>query len=113
LIQRSILILVRSYISYPITLLHREKYSTGGYLPYLIFNVLVQSNIFSVHQYKREFLERENIRNKVWELHKEGWGFTKIHRYLKSNGFEKILQITKPNSLYIFIIYSHQKKVYF
>ncbi len=69
-------------------LFNGEKYSTGGYLTYLIFNVLVQSNIFSVHQYKREFLERENIRNKVWELHKEGWGFTKIHRYLKNNGFE-------------------------
>lgn len=69
-------------------LLYSEKNITGGYSPYLTFNVLVQSNIFSVHQYKCEYPERESIRNKVWELHKEGWGYTKIHRYLKKNGFE-------------------------
>ena len=63
-----------------------EKYITGGYTPYLTFNILVQSNIFSVHQYKREYPEREIIRTKVWKLHKEGWGYTKIHRYLKNNG---------------------------
>jgi len=65
-----------------------EKHITGGYSTYLTFNVLVQSYIFSVHQFKREYPEREIIRKKVWELHKEGWGYTKIHRYLKNNGFE-------------------------
>ena len=70
------------------SLLHREKHITGGYTAYLTFNILVQSNIFSVHQYKREYPERESVRIKVWELHKEGWGYTKIHRYLKKNGFE-------------------------
>ena len=71
-----------------ITLLHCKKHITGGYNPYLTFNVLIQSNIFSVHQYKREYPERESIRIKVWELHKEGWGYTKIHRYLKKSGYE-------------------------
>jgi len=61
-------------------LLYSEKNITGGYSPYLTFNVLVQSNIFSVHQYKCEYPERESIRNKVWELHKEGWGYTKIKK---------------------------------
>ena len=69
-------------------LLYSEKHITGGYTPHLTFNILVQSNIFSVHQYKREYPERESVRIKVWELHKEGWGYTKIHRYLKKNGFE-------------------------
>ena len=72
----------------PFNLLHCEKHITGGYTPHLTFNILVQSNIFSVHQYKREYPERESVRIKVWELHKEGWGYTKIHRYLKKNGFE-------------------------
>ena len=69
-------------------LLHCEKHITGGYTPYLTFNVLIQSNIFSVHQYKREYPERREVREKVWKLHKEGWGYTKIHRYLKNNKFE-------------------------
>ena len=69
-------------------LLHSEKHVTGGYTPYLTFKVLVQSNIFSVHQYKREYPERREVREKVWKLHKEGWGYTKIHRYLKNNKFE-------------------------
>ncbi len=68
--------------------LHGEKHITGGYTPYLTFNVLIQSNIFSVHQYKRDYPERYKIREKVWELHKEGWGYTKIHRYLKNNDYE-------------------------
>ena len=71
-----------------VTLLHGEKHITGGYTPYLTFNVLIQSNIFSVHQYKRDYPERYKIREKVWELHKEGWGYTKIHRYLKNNDYE-------------------------
>ena len=69
-------------------LLYSKKHITGGYTPYLTFNVLIQSNLFSVHQYKRDYPERFKIREKVWELHKEGWGYTKIHRYLKDNGFE-------------------------
>lgn len=42
----------------------------------------------NVHQYKRDYPERYKIREKVWELHKEGWGYTKIHRYLKNNDYE-------------------------
>ena len=79
----------RWVIKYPLSYsFHSEKHITGGYTPHLTFNILVQSNIFSVHQYKREYPERESVRIKVWELHKEGWGYTKIHRYLKKNGFE-------------------------
>jgi len=76
---------LKNYLFY---LLYGEKHITGGYTPYLTFNVLIQSNIFSVHQYKREYPERCEVREKVWKLHKEGWGYTKIHRYLKNNGFE-------------------------
>ena len=28
------------------------------------------------------------VLNKVWELHNEGWGYTKIHRYLGENNFK-------------------------
>ena len=28
------------------------------------------------------------MRDKVWELHNKGWGYTKIHRYLLENNFE-------------------------
>jgi len=85
---RTLRLSCRGYNFEHITLLDCEKHITGGYSPYLTFNVLIQSNIFSVHQFKREYPEREVIRKKVWELHKDGWGYTKIHRYLKNNGFQ-------------------------
>jgi hypothetical protein len=48
----------------------------------------LSSTKFSVHQYTRTYPERKEIRDKVWELHKEGWGYTKIHQYLQKNGYE-------------------------
>ena len=31
---------------------------------------------------------RENLHNTIMKLHNEGWGYTKIHKYLRENGFQ-------------------------
>ena len=55
---------------------------------YLLYKYLVPHHNLLVHQYKRTYPQRKEIRDKVWELHQEGWGYTKIHHYLIKNGYE-------------------------
>ena len=31
---------------------------------------------------------RENLHNTIMKLHEQGWGYTKIHRHLRENGFQ-------------------------
>ena len=70
------------------SLLHCDTLIYGGWIPHLTFTFNLTSTKFSVHQYTRTYPERKEIRDKVWELHKDGWGYTKIHQYLQKNGYE-------------------------
>ena len=38
--------------------------------------------------YSVDISHRENLHNTIMKLHNEGWGYTKIHKYLRENGFE-------------------------
>ena len=38
--------------------------------------------------YSVDISQRENLHKTIMKLHNEGWGYTKIHRYLRENGFE-------------------------
>jgi len=38
--------------------------------------------------YSVDISHRENLHKTIMKLHNEGWGYTKIHRYLRENGFE-------------------------
>ena len=60
----------------------------GNYLPFLVFEHIITTHHFNPTQYYRKYQHRKIIRDKVWELHNKGWGYTKIHRHLIENGFE-------------------------
>ena len=60
----------------------------GGWRPYLTFKFVVVSHQFSTTPYLYHFPKQKLRNNKIWELYNEGWGFTKIHRYMKENGYQ-------------------------
>ena len=60
----------------------------GGWKPYLTFDFVLITHQFNPTPYFRTYQDRKTIRDKVWELHKLGWGYTKIHHYLVDNGYE-------------------------
>ena len=58
-------------------------------LPYLVFDYSVSLNKFSPSPYfYKNISDRKELHDKVWELHSEGWGYTKIHQYLIKNDYE-------------------------
>ena len=59
-----------------------------GWKLYLTFDFVVVSHQFNPTPYFIEHKDRKEIQGKVWELHKSGWGYTKIHQYLTKNGYE-------------------------
>ena len=59
-----------------------------GWRPYLTFDFVVVSHQFNPTPYFRTYQDRKLIQDKVWELHKLGWGYTKIHHYLVKNGYK-------------------------
>ena len=72
-------------------LLHRDTINNRGwgtYLPFLVFEHIITTHQFNPTQYYRKYHDRKLIRDKVWELHNKGWGYTKIHHYLVDNGYE-------------------------
>jgi len=69
-------------------LLYCDKLIYGGWVPHLTFTFTIVTIKLSIHQYRRTYSERKEVRDKVWELHKKGWGYTKIHKYLINNGYE-------------------------
>jgi hypothetical protein len=60
----------------------------GCWKPYLTFKFVVVSHQFSTTPYLYHFPKQKLRNNKIWELYNEGWGFTKIHRYMKENGYQ-------------------------
>ena len=70
------------------TLFDGDTLDNQGWKPYLTFDFVVISHQFNPSPYFRTYQDRKTIRDKVWELHKLGWGYTKIHHYLVDNGYE-------------------------
>ena len=58
--------------------------------PHLIFDYVITSHQFNPTPYFTKQLSDNRIKtqNKVRELHNQGLGYTKIHRYLRENGYE-------------------------
>ena len=77
--------LKKYYITY---LLYRDTLICGGWKPYLTFDFVLITHQFNPTPYFRTYQDRKTIRDKVWKLHKLGWGYTKIHHYLVDNGYE-------------------------
>ena len=75
----------------PYCLFHRDTINNRGwenYLPFLVFEHIITTHHFNPTQYYRKYHDRKLIRDKVWELHNKGWGYTKIHTYLVEKGFQ-------------------------
>jgi site-specific DNA recombinase len=57
--------------------------------PYLVFDFYVSLNKFSPSQYfSKDISERKELHDKIWELHSNGMGYTKIHQYLIQNHYK-------------------------
>ena len=59
-----------------------------GWKPYLTFNFVLVTHQFNPTPYFTTNQDRRVIRDKVWKLHKLGWGYTKIHHYLVDNNYD-------------------------
>ena len=54
-----------------------------------MFDYSVSLNKFSPSPYfSKDISDRKELHDKVWELHSQGWGYTKIHQYLIKNDYE-------------------------
>ena len=60
----------------------------GGWKPYLFIDFILVSHQFNPTPYFTTNKDRKSIQEKVWELHNEGWEYTKIHTYLIENGYK-------------------------
>ena len=60
----------------------------GNYLPFLVFEHIITTHQFNPTNYFRTYQDRKTIRDKVWELHNLGWGYTKLHHYFVDNNYE-------------------------
>jgi hypothetical protein len=73
-------------------LFHSDKRPLGvrrELIPYLVFDYVITTHQFNPSPYYRELSnDRKKLHNKVMELHNKGWGYTKIHKHLKENGFK-------------------------
>jgi hypothetical protein len=59
------------------------------YIPHLVFDYVITTHQFySSPYYKPMSEDREKLHNEIRKLHNEGWGYTKIHKYLRENGFQ-------------------------
>ena len=58
-------------------------------IPHLVFDYVITTHQFNPSPYYKELSnDRKKLHNKVMELHNKGWGYTKIHTYLRKNGFK-------------------------
>ena len=75
------------------TLLHSDGISlgvSGNHIPHLVFDYVITTHQFFPSNYFIKDIpkNRQPIRKKVRELFNQGWGYTKIHKYLLKNGYE-------------------------
>ena len=62
---------------------------SDGWKPYFVFEYVVTTHKFNPTMYSVvDVSHRENLHKTIMKLHNEGWGYTKIHKYLRENGFE-------------------------
>ena len=58
-------------------------------LPYLVFDFYVSLNKFSPSPYfSKDISDRKELHDKIWELHSNGMGYTKIHQFLIQNNYK-------------------------
>jgi len=59
------------------------------FILYLIFDYVIITQEFNPSPYFRKLSEdNKKLHNKIKELQNKGWGYTKIHTYLRKNGYK-------------------------
>ena len=62
---------------------------SGTYIPHLIFDYVITTHQFFPSEYSKPIpKDRQKLHNEIIKLHELGWGYTKIHRHLRENGFQ-------------------------
>ena len=62
---------------------------SGTYIPHLIFDYVITTHQFFPSEYSKPIpKDRQKLHNEIQKLHELGWGYTKIHRHLRENGFK-------------------------
>ena len=70
-------------------LLNRGGTPYGVWKPYLIFEYVITTHKFNPTMYSViDVSHREKLHNTIMKLHNEGWGYTKIHKYLRKNNYQ-------------------------
>ena len=62
---------------------------SGELIPYLVFDYVITTHqFFPSEYYKPLSKDRQKLHQEVDKLHQQGWGYTKIHTYLRKNGYK-------------------------
>ena len=69
-------------------LLNHDILISDVWKPYLVFEYVITTHKFNPTNYSIDISHRENLYKEIMKLHKLGWGYTKIRRHLRENGFE-------------------------
>ena len=58
-------------------------------VPHLLFDYVITTHEFYSSSYFKPLTKKQTkLHNEIMRLHNKGWGYTKIHRHLITNGFE-------------------------
>ena len=61
----------------------------GNYVPHLVFDYIFTTHQFNPSPYYRELSkDKMKLHKKIKELQNKGWGYTKIHTYLRKNEYK-------------------------
>ena len=74
-------------------LFHRDEVNSvvsENFIPHIVFDYVITTHQFNPTPYFTKDLSEQRLKtqDKVEELHNQGLGYTKIHRYLIENGYE-------------------------
>ena len=89
-----VLVLIFSHFIYKnplLTLFYCDQVCFGSSkpIPYLVFDYVITTHQFFPSEYYKPLSEdRQKLHQEIDKLHQQGWGYTKIHTYLRKNGFE-------------------------
>ena len=72
----------------PHYLFNRDRFLYDRWKPHLVFEYVITTHKFNPTNYSVDVSHRENLHKEIMKLHELGWGYTKIHRHLRENGFQ-------------------------
>ena len=62
--------------------------SSNELIPHLVFDYVITTHQFFPSEYYKPLSEdRQKLHREITKLHNKGWGYTKIHKHLKKNGY--------------------------